>query len=321
MEAGIGFDLKALEVFVAIVETGSMTASGQRLGLTQSSVSQIVANLEQSLHVQLLDRSQRPVMVTPLGRQFYDQARRLLDGARQISREFHRKDRTLLKQVRIAIVDSLVTSVGKELLDAVKQRTAQWSLITGQWHAEALLARKVDILISDDPVAQHSDLYRYPIVHEPFVLILPPGCQPPGDSLRSLMSSMDFIAYGEGSVIESMTSNQFRQWGINPTVRVQLDNNFSVISAVEAGIGWAITTPLCILQAGRHKRPIQILPLPDGDFCREVTLIAYRNELGNLPRQLAEDTIRLLHARYLPLLRETAPWVLAQIALGETAAT
>jgi len=91
MEAGIGFDLKALEVFVAIVETGSMTASGQRLGMTQSSVSQIVANLEQSLHVQLLDRSQRPVMVTPLGRQFYDQARRLLDGARQVSREFRRK--------------------------------------------------------------------------------------------------------------------------------------------------------------------------------------------------------------------------------------
>lgn len=317
MEAGIGFDLKALEVFVAIVETGSMTASGQRLGMTQSSVSQIVANLEQSLQVQLLDRSQRPVMVTPLGRQFYDQARRLLDGARQVSREFRRKDRTLLKQVRIAIVDSLVTSVGKELIDAVKQRTAQWSLVTGQWHAEALLARKVDILISDDPVAQHADLYRYRIVHEPFVLILPAGCPPPRNSLRSLMSSMDFISYGEGSVVESATANQFRQWGLNPTARVQLDNNFSVISAVEAGIGWAITTPLCILQAGLHKRPIQILPLPDGDFTREITLIAYQNELGNLPRQLAEDTINLLRTRYLPLLNETAPWVLSHIALGQ----
>jgi DNA-binding transcriptional LysR family regulator len=317
MEAGIGFDLKALEVFVAIVETGSMTASGQRLGLTQSSISQIVANLEQSLHVQLLDRSQRPVMVTPLGRQFYDQTRRLLDGARQISREFQNKDRTQLKQVRIAIVDSLATCVGKELLDAVKQRTAQWSLVTGQWHAEALLARKVDILITDDPVAQHCDLYRYRLVHEPFVLILPAGCQTPGNDLRSLMSSMDFIAYGEGSVIGDMIANQFRQWGINPPVRVRMDNNYSVISAVEAGIGWAITTPLCILHASRHKPPIQILPLPNSDFCRELTLIAYHNELGNLPRQLAEDTIELLRTRGLPLLRETAPWVLAHMALGK----
>lgn len=38
MESAIGFDLKALEVFVAIVESG---------GMTQSSMSRILANLEQ----------------------------------------------------------------------------------------------------------------------------------------------------------------------------------------------------------------------------------------------------------------------------------
>jgi DNA-binding transcriptional LysR family regulator len=131
MEPGIGFDLKALEVFVAIVETGGMTACGQRLGMTQSAVSQTLANLEQSIHVQLLDRSQRPPMLTPIGRSFYERSVRLLDSARQISLEFRRKDRTLLKQVRIALVDSLATSVGKELVDAVKHRTSQWTLVTG----------------------------------------------------------------------------------------------------------------------------------------------------------------------------------------------
>jgi DNA-binding transcriptional LysR family regulator len=59
-----------LEVFAAIVEAGGMTAAGQRLGMTQSSVSQSIANLEVQLHVQLLDRSQRSPMLTPLGRKF-----------------------------------------------------------------------------------------------------------------------------------------------------------------------------------------------------------------------------------------------------------
>lgn len=319
MESGIGFDLKALEVFVAIVETGGMTAAGQRLGMTQSSVSQSLANLEQSMHVQLLDRSQRPPMLTPLGRHFYERAGRLLDGARQVSLEFRRKDRTLLKQVRIALVDSLVTSVGKELVDAVKQRTAQWSLVTGQSHrhAEALLTHKVDILISDDPVANHPELYRWPIIREPFVLVLPRDFAEPKGSLRLLTSSADFIRYSSGTVIGRTIEHQLQRWGINPPLRLQLDNSFAILAAVQAGIGWTITTPLCLLETGLKSGAVQILPVPEGEFYRELTLVAHHDELGHLPRQLADDIVAVLKSRYLPIIDECAPWLLSSIKLGD----
>jgi DNA-binding transcriptional LysR family regulator len=318
VESGIGFDLKALEVFIAIVETGGMTAAGQRLGMTQSSVSQSLANLEQSLHVQLLDRSQRPAMLTPLGRHFYERAGRLLDNALQVSLEFRRKDRTLLKQVRIALVDSLVTSVGRELVDAVKQRTAQWSLVTGQSHrhAEALLTRKVDILISDDPVANHAELYRRPIIREPFVLVLPRDFAEPKSSLRVLASSADFIRYSHGTVIGRTIEHQLQHWGINPPLRLQLDNSFAILAAVQAGIGWTITTPLCLLETGLKSGSVQLLPIPEGEFHRELTLVSYQNELGHLPRQLADDIVAVLSARYLPTVKEHAPWLLSSIRLG-----
>lgn len=321
MDSDIGFDLKALEVFVAIVETGGMTSAGQRLGMTQSSVSQSLANLEQSLHVQLLDRSQRPPMLTPLGRQFFERAGRLLDGARQVSLEFRRQDRTLLKQVRIALVDSLVTSVGKELIDAVKQRTAQWSLVTGQSHrhAEALLARKVDILISDDPVATHAELYRRSIIREPFVLVLPPEFSGPKNSLRLLASSADFIRYSHGTVIGRSIESQLRHWGINPPLRLQLDNSFAILAAVQAGIGWTLTTPLCLLETGLKSGAVQILPVPEGEFHRELTLIAHQDELDHLPRQLADDIVAVLRSRYLPIIDAHAPWLLSSIKLGDSA--
>lgn len=319
MESGIGFDLKALEVFVAIVETGGMTAAGQRLGMTQSSVSQSLANLEQSMHVQLLDRSQRPPMLTPLGRNFYERAGRVLDGARQMSLEFRRQDRTLLKQVRIALVDSLVTSVGRELVDAVKQRTAQWSLVTGQSHrhAEALLARKVDILISDDPVAGHAELYRAPIIREPFVLVLPRDFAEPKNSLRLLATSADFIRYSHGTLIGRTIEHQLQHWGIAPPLRLQLDNSFAILAAVAAGLGWTITTPLCLLQTGLQSQAVQVLPIPEGEFHRELMLVAHRDELGHLPRQLADDIVAVLKSRYLPVIDEHAPWLLSSIKLGE----
>ena len=319
MESGIGFDLKALEVFVAIVETGGMTACGQRLGMTQSAVSQILANLEQSMHVQLLDRSQRPPMLTPIGRNFYERSVRLLDHARQISLEFRRKDRTLLKQVRIALVDSLATSVGKELVDAVKHRTSQWSLVTGlsHSHAEALLARKVDLLISDDPVSNHAELYRRRIIREPFVLVLPRDFTEPKSSLRVLASSADFIRYSSSSVIGRTIERQLQHWGINAPLRLQLDNSFAILSAVAAGIGWTITTPLCILQAGLKSDAVQILPIPEGEFHRELTLVSYRDELGRLPGQLADDIVDVLKSRYLPVIQQRTPWLLPSIKLGD----
>lgn len=315
--SNIGFDLKSLEVFVAIVEAGGMTAAGQRLGMTQSSVSQSLANLEQSLRVQLLDRSQRPPMLTPLGRQFYERADQLLDTARQVSLDFRRKEQTTLKHVRIALVDSLATSVGRELLAVVKQRAAHWSLVTGQshQHADALLARKVDIIVSDDAVANHPELYRRCIIREPFVLAVPKGFAGPTTNLKTLAASGDFIRYSHGTVIGRSIEHQLQQWGINPPLRLQLDNSYAILSMVKSGVGWTLTTPLCLFQAGLLSDEVECLPVPEGEFYRELTLVARAGELGSLPAQLADDTVQVLRQRYLPVLQNRAPWLANAVKL------
>ncbi|WP_374334589.1 LysR family transcriptional regulator [Leeia sp.] len=319
MASQIGFDLKSLEVFAAIVEAGGMTAAGQRLGMTQSSVSQSLANLEQSLHVQLLDRSQRPPMLTPLGRQFYERSVRLLDSARQVSLDFRRKEKATLKHVRIASVDSLATSVGRELLDVVKLRSAHWSLVTGQshQHAESLLARKVDIIISDDAVANHPELFRQRIIREPFVLVLPKDFAGPRNSLRALSAAGDFVRYSHGTVIGRSIEAQLQHWGLAPPLRMQLDNSSAILGMVKAGVGWTITTPLCLLQSGLLTGEVECLPIPEGEFHRELTLVARQEELGSLPAQLSQDIIQVLRQRYLPLLQQYVPWLANAIRLGD----
>ena len=203
MQNGINFDLKALEVFVLVVESGGMTAAGQRLNLTQSSVSQTLSNLEQALNLQLLDRSQRPPMLTPVGRQFYNRACTLLDDAKHLSQEFRTPHGEPLKHIRIALVDSMATSIGAELLAAIRQRTSNWSMVAGQshQHAEALLSRRVDIIVSDDPVLKNPSLYRQRILREPFVLVLPGDFKGSVPSLRSLLVRDDFIRYSNTTVI------------------------------------------------------------------------------------------------------------------------
>jgi DNA-binding transcriptional LysR family regulator len=71
----VDFDLRQLEVFSKVVELGSISRAGQAVGLAQASVSERMANLEQSIGVQLLDRLGRRIVPTKAGQLLYEQAR------------------------------------------------------------------------------------------------------------------------------------------------------------------------------------------------------------------------------------------------------
>lgn len=67
-----------LRMFVAIVEEGSFSAAGRRLGRVQSAVSQAIANAERQLGLRLFDRRQRKSTLTPAGAALLVEARRVL---------------------------------------------------------------------------------------------------------------------------------------------------------------------------------------------------------------------------------------------------
>ncbi|MBV7413411.1 LysR family transcriptional regulator [Aeromonas sp. sif2433] len=71
-------DPQLLRSFVAIIETGSFTRAGERVHLTQSTISQQMRRLEQQLGCPLLDRSGRQVVTTVAGETLLGLARRIL---------------------------------------------------------------------------------------------------------------------------------------------------------------------------------------------------------------------------------------------------
>ena len=71
-------DLSLLRAFVAVTETGGMTAAGRHLNLTQAAVSQQIKRLEEQLGTVLFDRTQRRLATTPSGERLLAQAERML---------------------------------------------------------------------------------------------------------------------------------------------------------------------------------------------------------------------------------------------------
>lgn len=67
-------DLNAVQMFVAVVQAGSISAAAERLKLPLPTVSRRVRELERELNVQLLERSARGTRLTDAGARLYEHA-------------------------------------------------------------------------------------------------------------------------------------------------------------------------------------------------------------------------------------------------------
>lgn len=70
--------LRAMEIFVRIVETKSLTAAADALGTSLTSVGRSLAMLEDALGTRLLNRTTRRIALTDEGREYFERCRRLL---------------------------------------------------------------------------------------------------------------------------------------------------------------------------------------------------------------------------------------------------
>jgi DNA-binding transcriptional LysR family regulator len=73
--------LHAMEIFVRVVDGGSLTAAARATGVGQPAISKTMAALEEQLGVVLLLRTARRMTPTDAGQHFYERARRILDEA------------------------------------------------------------------------------------------------------------------------------------------------------------------------------------------------------------------------------------------------
>ncbi|MET0969473.1 MAG: LysR family transcriptional regulator [Tardiphaga sp.] len=76
--------LRQMRAFAAVARAGSFTMAARQINLTQSAVSMLVQQLEETLHLKLFDRG-AVVQLTAAGQQLLPFARRILDDVQQIA--------------------------------------------------------------------------------------------------------------------------------------------------------------------------------------------------------------------------------------------
>lgn len=95
--------LEAMRTFVKVVESGSITAAAERLGVAKSAVSRRLAELEGHLAVQLLRRTTRTLNLTETGQAFYERSVRILADVEEAELAVSEQHGTLRGRLRVAV--------------------------------------------------------------------------------------------------------------------------------------------------------------------------------------------------------------------------
>ncbi|SCU98599.1 Transcriptional regulator, LysR-family [Cupriavidus necator] len=319
-------DLHALQVFIAVCESGSMALAAQRLGVSQSAVSQMIRSLEVEYGSQLFDREVRPARPTRAGNILLEMADRLLAEARHVDEELRKRVRLDHAQIRLGCVDSFAATLGPALIRGLSGSARQmqlWSGLTPGLNAQ-LLGRELDLAICTEvPVAEARIAQRL-LFSESWVAVFPKGSHvlplSKAQDLADRVGDLPLIRYTQRSVIGQQVERYLRHIGVEAAHRFEFDATDPLLSLVAAGLGWAVSTPLCLWQSRVWLDQVELVPIPPSrPGQRDFYLLCRMAEWSDLAEDIARITQTVLTRELVPAIRAMLPGLPADAISAGTA--
>lgn len=171
-------NLRALRYFTALAEHRHFRRAAETCGVSQPTLSSQVKRLEEELGVQLLERSSRRVMLTPIGEEILERAYRLLAEADAITEAAKLNNDPALGAFRLGIIPSLGPYLLPHVIPQIRQHFPSLLLRLVESRGPDLLQQldhgDLDAAIMALPI--EDDQVRWvALFEEPFVLAMPEG--------------------------------------------------------------------------------------------------------------------------------------------------
>ena len=279
------FELSQLRCFVAVAEELHFGRAAQRLNMTQPPLSRQVQLLERILGVVLLDRTSRSVRLTPAGRAFQIEARRLLRLAESAALATRRIASGDAGRVAVGFTAASGYSFLPKLVDLARTQLPNVfltlsELVSGE-QVEALLTGRIDLGLIRPPLTR-PEFATARALAEPLVAALPSGDPRLSKSVITLadFDAAPMVMYApEGAgYFHSMLTGMFDAAGVSPQYVQHMSQIHSILALVHARIG-AAAVPEAATRLhfeGVEFRPLETTP------ARPVELfVAWRRDNDN----------------------------------------
>lgn len=318
-------DLRALGAFTRVAHTGSFHEAARQLNVSTSALSQIIKGLEDNLGQPLFDRSTRPVSLTRFGEQILPTVQRLVDEASALRTRLLESSHHSPRNLRLGCVDSFAATVGPSLIKGLDTHENSLQLYSGLAPdiSRQILERHIDFAVSTDPMTEHESVHCVPLFRETWLAIYPQGESPDriesSKALREAAANRDFVRYSLRSRIGLQIERFITHHGIRANRRFEFDETETLLALVTAGMGWAISSALCLLQSRHSLDRVDIREMTGNASGGRTFYLLWRNDADTTQARTLLQMIRqILGHTILPGIRQTLPGLSDQLLIVST---
>ncbi|KIC45630.1 LysR family transcriptional regulator [Ruegeria sp. ANG-S4] len=270
--------LKWLELFQICAHNGSLQAASEETGLTISTVSHHLRNLEDHLGVELFNHARRPMVLTPKGRVFLRNIDDALYAIRKAKAEASAGTIADASYLRVGSIEDFDSDIIPELAVFLSRNMPSCDFMyhTDSSHAilEMLRNRHLDLAITTTPESPTRDLVDRPLLRDPFVIVLPDMNEQSLSDVVEGRSKLPFLRFSSSLIIARQIESQMRRLGLTSPSNFECSNNQTLMAMVAAGAGWTITTPLLFARAKRFQSKLRMHRFPGKSFARTLAIVA-----------------------------------------------
>ena len=285
--------LRQLRTFLAVVESGSISAAARQLHLTQPAASQQLRELERVLRVRLLERAGGKAHPTAAGEALLKPARRAhaaIDDA-MAAAEAHRSGET--GKVRLGTGATACIYLLPKVLATVKRRMPGLEIVIVTGNSTDVVRRveagELDIALVTLPISSGRVLSVSRLMTDPLLALFPRAMAPSGSSVTAAqLMALPLILYDAAGITRGIVDGWFKHAGATASPVMQLDSVEAIKVLVAGGLGASIMPRLALATTPAGTATRQLRPA----VVRQLGVVLRREKVLNRGMRVLMEALR-----------------------------
>jgi DNA-binding transcriptional LysR family regulator len=288
--------IETLKMFCDLADLRSFSKTAEKHIVSQSAVSQQVAQLEMEHKCQLLNRSKRPLELTPAGEIFYRAARDMVDRFELLKSELNSIKAKAQARVNVGAIFSIGMYTLADYLKKFMVKKPNINVHVEYFNAdkiyEMVLSGELDIgLVAVPRMDKRLDVYEFE--DEPLVLACSAKHSLAGKSEIDIhqLQFERFIGFEEGVPTRDWIDGIFQRYNVVIRPVMEFDNIETVKRAVEINSGVSILPRTAILQELKAGT-VKAIEFSNERFVRPTGIIVRKDKVLSPDARYLIDLLR-----------------------------
>lgn len=273
-------NLKRLFYFTTLAKVGNFTRAAEELHISQPSLSYAIKQLEKNTDTILFERHEGGVILTDIGKQFYNISKELISHYDEVLTEFETIKETGTGTISIGMIEAVKNWVPKIISD--HQNTFDhvnyelYEILNPSEMISSLKSYHTHLCISNYLIQEDFTAYET-LYEEEFAVVAKPGYFPSTKKEVSVaeLKGVPLILSPNKYLTQQNILQAFNEAKIKPNIKLKVEKFETACTCVEAGLGIAFVPKNFILYS-RFKE-LQTLKPINPTPVRSVYIVYHKN--------------------------------------------